>query len=56
MTKRTKCSSKPFTEDTEGYPVPILSFVVAIRLWVSKNPKKEIKKMFKLDKSKYKKL
>lgn len=51
MTKITKLLSFPFTEDIEGFPVTILSFTIAMRLWMSKNPRKEIEKMFKLNKS-----
>ena len=36
-------------EDIEGSSVPILSFAIAIRLWMSKNPRKEIEKRFKLN-------
>lgn len=39
------------TEDIEDFPMPILSFAIAMRLWMSKNPKKEIEKRFKLNKS-----
>lgn len=45
MTKTTKLLPIPITE------VPILSFAIAIRLWMSKNPRKEIEKRFKLNKS-----
>jgi hypothetical protein len=51
MTKTTKLLSIPITEDIEGFPVPMLSFAIATHLWMSKNPKKEIEKMFKLNKS-----
>lgn len=49
MTKITKPLSIPITEDIKDFPVPMLSFAIAMCLWMSKNPKKEIEKRFKLN-------
>ena len=34
MTKITKLLPIPITEDIEGFPVTILSFTIAMRLWM----------------------
>ena len=33
----------------KGFSVPLLSFAIAIRLWMSKDPMKEVEKGFKLN-------